>query len=161
MKNHFRFRRNFLLLFSTFQLNWKLFDIYRTFFRGLGKNLFFLECTIVSKAQEYMMTTNAYEEITTGYCPLAENFNAVMKLLNHLLKQRVITQKQFEKLCPKTTDLELAHFHCLPKVHKVRFVSFYYPNTLLYFIFLIAWNTNSTYYCWNSCTSNVTFEIFK
>ena len=26
---------------STFQLIWKLFDIYRTFFRGLGENLFF------------------------------------------------------------------------------------------------------------------------
>ena len=47
MKNRFRFRRNFLLLFSTFQLKWKLFHIYRTFLRGLGKNLFFLECSVI------------------------------------------------------------------------------------------------------------------
>ena len=46
VKNHFRFRRNFLLHISIFQLIWKLFDIYRTFLRGLGKNLFFLECII-------------------------------------------------------------------------------------------------------------------
>ena len=45
VKNHFRFCRNFLLHISIFQLIWKLFDIYRTFLRGLGKNLFFLECT--------------------------------------------------------------------------------------------------------------------
>ena len=45
VKNHFRFRRTFLLRFPTLQLIWKLFDIYRTFLRGLGKNLFFLECT--------------------------------------------------------------------------------------------------------------------
>ena len=41
VKNHFRFCRNFLLHISIFQLIWKLFDIYRTFLRGLGKNLFF------------------------------------------------------------------------------------------------------------------------
>jgi hypothetical protein len=88
--------------------------------------------TIASKAQEYMTTTEAYEEITTGQCPLAENYNAVTKLLNHLLKQGAITKKQYDKLSPKMTNLELAHFHCLPKVHKVKFL-LYYVHNLLYF----------------------------
>ena len=52
VKNHFRFCRNFLLHISIFQLIWKLFDIYRTFLRGLGKNLFFFtvySCSVVPK----------------------------------------------------------------------------------------------------------------
>ena len=44
VKNLFRFGRIFLLFLSTFELIWKLFDIYRTFLVGSGKTLFFLEC---------------------------------------------------------------------------------------------------------------------
>ncbi|CAF1393010.1 unnamed protein product, partial [Didymodactylos carnosus] len=58
--------------------------------------------TIELKAYEYMTTTNAYKEITNGHCPLAEN------------------SQLYDKLYPKTTNKsELAHFHGLPKVHKV------------------------------------------
>ena len=49
--------------------------------------------TIVSKAQEYMTTTEAYKEISADQCPLAENFNAVTKLLNYLFEQQAITKK--------------------------------------------------------------------
>jgi len=119
--------------------------------------------TIASKVQEYMTATEAYEKITTGHCPLADNFNAVMKLLNHLLKEGAITQKQYEKLSPKMTNLELAHFHCLPKVHKVGCVLLLCIYSSLFFLLFlkIGWNTNSTYYCWNSCTSNIITKIFK
>ncbi len=114
---------------------------------------------VTSKAREYMITTEAYEEIATGQSPLAENYNAVMKLLNHLLKQGAITKKQYEKLSPKMTNLELAHFHCLPKVHKVKFLLYYIQSLLYCLVYFIAWNTNSTYYCWHPCTSNITFKI--
>jgi hypothetical protein len=86
--------------------------------------------TIASKAQEYMVTTKAYEEISTGHCPLADNFNAVMKLLNHLLKEGALTKKQHDKLSPKPDTLELAHFHGLPKVHKVKLFLGYRRNVL-------------------------------
>lgn len=78
--------------------------------------------TIASKAQEYMATTEAYDEISADQCPLIANFNAVTKLLNSLFKQHVITKQQYDKLSPNIDKIELAHFHGLPKVHKVKFV---------------------------------------
>ena len=56
--------------------------------------------TIASKAQEYMTTTEAYEEISADQCPLSESFNAVTELLNYLLKQHAITKKQYDELSP-------------------------------------------------------------
>jgi len=92
--------------------------------------------TIASKVQEYMMGTEAYEEITTGHCPLAENYNAVTKLLNQLLKEGAITKKQYDQLSPKIANVELDHFHCLPKVHKVKFLLHYLHNLRHFYAFL-------------------------
>ncbi|CAF1520112.1 unnamed protein product, partial [Didymodactylos carnosus] len=44
--------------------------------------------TIELKAYEYMATTNAYQEITDGHCPLAENLRTVQSLLQNLLEQK-------------------------------------------------------------------------
>jgi len=68
-----------------------------------------------------MNTTKAYKEITDGHCPLLDNLRAVQTLLDNLLQQKAITKDLYDKLYPKITKLELAHFHGLPKVHKVNY----------------------------------------
>ncbi|CAF1349824.1 unnamed protein product [Adineta steineri] len=75
--------------------------------------------TIELKAYEYMSTTKACKEIVNGHCPLADNLRSVQTLLQHLLQQKAITKELYDKLYPKMDKLELAHFHGLPKVHKV------------------------------------------
>jgi ribosomal protein L19E len=75
--------------------------------------------TIELKAYEYMINTNAYREITNGQSPLADNLRSVQTLLDNLLKQKAITKDLYDKLYPKMNKLELAHFHGLPKIHKV------------------------------------------
>ncbi|CAF4117108.1 unnamed protein product [Adineta steineri] len=75
--------------------------------------------TIELKAYEYMHTTKAYKAITDGHCPLPENLNAVQSLLGNLLQRKAITKELYDKIYPKINKLELAHFHGLPKVHKV------------------------------------------
>jgi len=80
---------------------------------------------ITVKAQEYMDQTAAYQEITDGRSPLADNLRAVQNLLAHLVTQKCITKKQSDELLPNLNKLELAHFHGLPKLHKVKlFCSF-------------------------------------
>jgi hypothetical protein len=76
--------------------------------------------TIAAKALEYMTTTEAYQEIRDDRCPLADNLHAVRTLLDYLVSRKAITVKQKDKLLPNVNQLELAHFHGLPKVHKVR-----------------------------------------
>ena len=71
------------------------------------------------KAQEYMMKTQAYEEMTSGRCPLADNLRAVQGLLAYLMTKNVLTKKQGNYLSPKLSKLELGHYHGLPKPHKV------------------------------------------
>lgn len=71
------------------------------------------------KAQEYMLKTQAYEEITNGRCPLADNLHSVQILLDYLMNKNVITRKQRNKLLPNLNKLELGHYHALPKPHKV------------------------------------------
>ena len=66
-----------------------------------------------------MIKTNAYQEITDGRCPLAENLRAVQTLLKYLVMKRVLTIQQHNKLSPDLNKLELAHYHGLPKPHKV------------------------------------------
>jgi hypothetical protein len=81
--------------------------------------------TIELKAYEYMTTTKAYKEIEDGrHSPLADNLRSVQTLLQNLLQQRAITKELYDKLYPKMNNLELAHFHGLPKVHKVKFLFF-------------------------------------
>ena len=72
------------------------------------------------KGMKYMIDTEAYQELTNGQCPLADNYNAVRRLLQELLKRRAINQDQYKMMLPKFNTLELAHLHFIPKVHKVR-----------------------------------------
>ena len=78
--------------------------------------------TIAVKAQEYMDTTAAYQEIADGRSPLADTLHAVQTLLTYLVNQKAITEAQRDKLLPNLNRLELSHFHGLPKVHKVRLI---------------------------------------
>jgi hypothetical protein len=116
--------------------------------------------TIAAKAQEYMDKTGAYQEITDGHCPLANNLRAVQTLLDYLVKQKAITKSQSDKLLPSLDKLELAHFHGLPKVHKVK--TFFSCCTLYSLpLLFIAGYVITTYSCWYTCTNDITFEIIK
>ncbi|CAF3623305.1 unnamed protein product [Rotaria sordida] len=70
------------------------------------------------KAQEYMLKTQAYVEVTNGRCPLADNLHAVQTLLDYLMAKNVITRKQHNKLLLNLNKLELGHYHGLPKSRK-------------------------------------------
>ena len=71
------------------------------------------------KTQEYMLKTKAYQDVTVFGCPLFDNLNAIQTLLNNLQQKKVITTQQRNSLIVKPQKLELAHFHALPKPHKV------------------------------------------
>ncbi|CAF1042629.1 unnamed protein product [Didymodactylos carnosus] len=73
--------------------------------------------------EEYMSKTEAHQEITTGRCPLADILQAVQTLLSYLLSKNALTKKQCQNISPKLDQLEIAHYHGLPKPHK--------PGTLL------------------------------
>ncbi|CAF2063658.1 unnamed protein product [Rotaria magnacalcarata] len=73
---------------------------------------------IVRKAEDYMSKTEAYQEITDGRCPLADNLTAVQTLLNYLIKTNALSKNQANQLCQKSDKLELGHYHGLPKPHK-------------------------------------------
>lgn len=75
--------------------------------------------SIVTKAEEYMKKTEAYEEIANNHCPLADNLRVVNNILDYVKKSRRLTEKQCQQLKPKLNHLELAHFHGLPKIQKV------------------------------------------
>ncbi|CAF1331688.1 unnamed protein product [Rotaria sordida] len=70
------------------------------------------------KIQNYMTKTNAYEEITSGICPLADDLHAVLTLLDYLLINDRITKEQYKEMYPDLTKLELAHIYFNLKVHK-------------------------------------------
>lgn len=71
------------------------------------------------KTQEYMMKTNAYENVTVQGCPLVENMNAIRTLIDSLQKKGVLTVQQRNALLVEPEKLELGHFHAVPKPHKV------------------------------------------
>lgn len=71
------------------------------------------------KAMDYMIKTEAYEEIQDGRCPLADNLRAVQTLLDYLVSKNALTRKQANKLLPNLSKLELGHYHGLPKPHRV------------------------------------------
>ena len=71
------------------------------------------------KAIKYMTDTETYQELSSGLCPLADNYHAVRSLLQELLKRKAINQDQHKMMLPKFDTLELAHLHFIPKVHKV------------------------------------------
>ncbi|CAF3892197.1 unnamed protein product [Rotaria sp. Silwood1] len=70
------------------------------------------------KAEEYMLKTDAYQEIPDGHCPLADNLHAVKTLLDYLLGKHALTKNQYNQLSPNLKNLELGHYHGLPKPHK-------------------------------------------
>ncbi|CAF1437241.1 unnamed protein product, partial [Didymodactylos carnosus] len=70
------------------------------------------------KATEYMAKTNAYQEIISGRCPLADDLNDVTSLLDCLYKNKRITKDQMEDMQPDKHKLELAHLYFIPKAHK-------------------------------------------
>ncbi|CAF3315055.1 unnamed protein product [Rotaria sp. Silwood2] len=74
------------------------------------------------QAAEYMLKTQAYEEIQSGRCPLSNILHAVQTLLKSLVAQKALTVQQSKKLSPKLNQLELGHYHGLPKPHKVTIV---------------------------------------
>lgn len=49
--------------------------------------------TMHNLAQEYMIRTNAYEEMNDGQCPLDDNLRALQTLLNYLLQTIGLTEK--------------------------------------------------------------------
>lgn len=85
------------------------------------------------KAMEYMTKTEAYEEITNGRSPLADNYRAVKTVLDYLVSKNTLTKKQANKLLPNESKLELGHYHGLPKPHKVS-LSFLIVFNLIFFL---------------------------
>ena len=75
--------------------------------------------TFAQKAMQYMIDTEAYQEIPNNDCRLTENLRLVTTLLNALLKRGAINQYQHKKMCPNKVILELGHLHFIPKPHKV------------------------------------------
>lgn len=71
------------------------------------------------KAEEYMLKTEAYQEITSGRCPLADVLRSVHHLLENLVRKNSLNSKQRNAISPKLDKLELGHYHGLPKPHKV------------------------------------------
>ncbi|CAF4639698.1 unnamed protein product, partial [Rotaria sp. Silwood2] len=70
------------------------------------------------KAEEYMLKTEAYQEITNGRCPVVYNLHAVQTLLDYLETRHVLTKQQRKNISPNMNKLELGHYHGLPKPHK-------------------------------------------
>ena len=87
--------------------------------------------TIDYKTEEYMSKTEAYQEIITGRCPLADILRSTEALLDYLVKKKTITKAQRDKLLPNVNKLELAYLYTLPKVHKV--ILFLHRYYLSYF----------------------------
>ena len=116
--------------------------------------------TMAAKAQEYMTTTAAYREIRDGRCPLADHLAAVRTLLDYLVSRKAITPKQKVALLPNVDKLELAHFHGLPKVHKVGFLLIRQRFHSLS-CSPIAQHAIATYRCWNECTHDTYFQVLE
>ncbi|CAF1359979.1 unnamed protein product [Rotaria sordida] len=70
------------------------------------------------KVKNYMNKTNAYREITSGICPLANDLHLVILLLDHLHERKEITDEQYKQMYPNLKTLELAHIYFDLKVHK-------------------------------------------
>ncbi|CAF4104707.1 unnamed protein product [Rotaria sordida] len=70
------------------------------------------------KSEEFMLKTKAYQEITSGRCPLSDMLYAVQTLLSSLVTQKALSFQQYSKISPRLNKLELGHYHGLPKPHK-------------------------------------------
>ncbi|CAF1059731.1 unnamed protein product, partial [Didymodactylos carnosus] len=69
------------------------------------------------KSMEYMNKTNAYRCLGTQD-PLPDLITRINRSLFELRLAKWITQKQYEQLCVKKDEVELAHLYYLPKAHK-------------------------------------------
>ncbi|CAF1292873.1 unnamed protein product, partial [Rotaria sordida] len=69
------------------------------------------------KSEEYMDKTKAYKCLGTED-PLPDLIRRTNKYLLDLRLAKWITQKQYEKLCINSNEVELAHLYYLPKAHK-------------------------------------------
>ncbi|CAF5003039.1 unnamed protein product, partial [Rotaria sp. Silwood1] len=84
-----------------------------------SKLFFFIDAQeYEEKIQTYMNKTNAYNEITSGICPLGDDLHLVILLLDHLLERNAINKEQYKKMYPNLKTLELAHIYFNLKVHK-------------------------------------------
>ncbi|CAF3870391.1 unnamed protein product [Rotaria sp. Silwood1] len=84
-----------------------------------SKLFFFIDAQeYEEKIRNYMNKTNAYNEITSGICPLANDLHLVILLLDHLLQRNQITKEQYKQMYPNLKALELAHIYFNLKVHK-------------------------------------------
>ena len=70
------------------------------------------------KSQEYMEKTQAYQCLN-DYDPLPDLIQRTNKYLLDLRLAKWITQKQYESLSIKPTEVELSHLYYLPKAHKI------------------------------------------
>ncbi|CAF4148735.1 unnamed protein product, partial [Rotaria sordida] len=68
-------------------------------------------------SEEYMNKTNAYTCLGTED-PLPNLLQRTNLYLLNLRLAKWITQKQYEQLCVKVDEVELAHLYYLPKAHK-------------------------------------------
>lgn len=74
------------------------------------------------KALEYMSKTNAYQEIITGINPYLDHLQAVLTLIDPLLKNKAINLQLWKhQMRPDPKAIELAHLYFIPKPHKVSF----------------------------------------
>ena len=86
-----------------------------------------------SAIHSYMAKTAAYEEILDRRCPLTDNTNSVQTLLDNFVTKNAITKKQRNQLCPKLDELELGHYHGLPKPYKVNLCPSIYSYLFIFF----------------------------
>jgi len=86
------------------------------------------------KAEEYMLKTKAYQEITSGRSPLSDMLYAVQTWLSSLVAQKALSFQQCDKISPKLNKLELGHYDGLPKPHKV---NIFWINIYIIYILLL------------------------
>ncbi|CAF5071867.1 unnamed protein product, partial [Rotaria sp. Silwood1] len=84
-----------------------------------GEGFYFGNKSIIEyKTEEYMKNTEAYQEVTTGRCPLADIFRSTEAVLDYLDRKKVISKVQRDKLLLNVNTVEFAHLYTLSEVHK-------------------------------------------
>ncbi|CAF4733061.1 unnamed protein product [Rotaria sp. Silwood2] len=108
-----------------------------------GEGFYFGNKSIMEyNTEEYMNKTEAYQEVTTGRCPLSDILRSTEAVLDYLLKKKAISKAQRDKLLSNVNTLELAHLYTLPKMHKpdisIRPIisGLHAPVTLVFFFFI-------------------------
>lgn len=90
--------------------------------RRTDKSKVFYICTtdeFEQKARNYMMKTQAYEEISNGINPYNNILNSVLSLLARLKEKQAINNDQYKMMLPDQKKCELPHLYFIPKAHKV------------------------------------------